>query len=776
MLGRGFLALLLFFPYVLYADEFVIRDIQLKGLQRISEGSVFADLPIAVGDRVDESQSASWINALYQIGYFEDIVISRQGGVLTFTVRERPGIAGITLVGNKGISDEQLTEVLEQAGVAIGEIYDLRLLQRLTEGLTEQYHALGKFNARINADVKKLRNNRVNIEVAVDEGKVSKIKEFKLVGNLKIKDKELFKDIESGTSRWYEFWNDKDSYSRVKLAGDIEAIRTVYYNRGYLDFEVKNTRVSLSPDKRNIYVKMTIEEGEQYRIKDISLSCRLAVNRNNLKKSITLQKGKIFSRSEAIVSSQAIELQLKNIGYANAKVSAIPTTNPEDNTIDIAFLVESGSKTYVRRINFRGNHETSDEVFRREMRQIEGAEYSANKIELSRRRLQRLPYIGLVDINSRAVEGEDDQVDIDIDLLETRSGSFSLGAGYSDAEGAVLSLGLNQDNFLGTGNRVGFAFNNSSVDTNYTLSFTDPFYTIDSISRSWSVSYRSVDNSEQDISDTEFDEARVHLGYGIPLSENDTLNIGATLQDIQVVPGSGIGSRLRDYYVDQCGSTRVRQGIRVLINPHNCDFLNLILTAGLDYDTRDRALFPTDGTKIRGSLQLFVPIDGLAYYKADYFHRHYIPFDDNADYVFAGKARVSYAKEYGKTIGVPPYDRFFAGGASSLRGYLNNSLGPRDDNDDPLGGEFRVLFGGDLFFPTDFLYDRQRLRMSAFVDYGNVFKDVGQFSLSDMKGAYGMQVNWLTAVGAISFNFASHFKDESNDDIESFQFNLGSSF
>ena len=785
MLFRGLslvLLALLALPQALFADEFVVRDIRVEGLDRISRGTVFSDLPIVVGDRVDTAQSSLWIKALYGTGYFEDVRVALKRDVVVFSVSERPGIASIVFAGNKDISDEQLTEVLDQAGISVREVFNRHFLELLTQGLTEQYQALGNFNVRVGTRVHELPENRVQLEITVDEGEVSKIRRFEIMGNRKITDKELFKSIESGTAGWYEFWSSRDDYSRLKLAGDIEAIRSVYLNRGFLDFEVTGTRVSLHSNKQDIYVEITVDEGEQYRIGDVSLSCRPEIRRSSLAKHIDIRKGELFSRADILASSGAIELELKNSGYAGAKVNAVPDQDSENRTVDIVFLVNPGRKTYVRRINLTGNHGTSDETFRRELRQLESGEYSARNIELSKRRLQRLPYVQSAEVEVLPIKDEtglqaaDDQVDLNFHVEESRSGNVNLGAGYSDAEGAVISFSLNQDNFLGTGNRVGFVFNNSNVNTNYTVSFFDPYYTLDGISRSWSVLYRSIDNAEQDINNTETDEARVHLGFGVPLSENDTLNVGLSLQNIDLSPGDGIGARLRNYYEDQCGWTPQN---RRLMSPRvirDCSFFNLVTTTSFDYDTRDRSLFPTEGSKIRGSLQVFVPIDGLAYYKLDYFHRYYQSLSDNDDYVFAGKTRVSYANRYGKTIGVPPYDRFFAGGASSLRGYFNNSLGPQDVNGDPLGGDFRVLLGTDLYFPTDFLYDRQRLRVSAFVDYGNVFENVGEFSVTDMRGSYGLHLRWLTAVGSISLSFASHFKDQAGDETESFQFDLGGNF
>ena len=771
--------LLLLLPYSLHAEEFTVRDIQIQGLKRISSGVVFSELPITVGDRADEAQAGLWINALYQTGYFDDVSIKRQRNTLTIVVQERPGIANITFAGNKDVQDEQLVAGLDEAGIAIGQVFDRHLLERLSKELTGQYQSLGKLNARVSTEVSELPDNQVSIGITIDEGDASKIREFKLIGNRKVKDEELFEEIESNTYKWYKFWSSESSYSKAKLAGDLEALRTTYYDRGYLDFEVVKTRVSLSPDKRSIYVAVTIKEGEQYRIGDVNLSCRLAVDRAKLESQISLSKGSIFSRADTVSSSDAIELQLRNIGYANAKVNVVPDTNPEDNTVDIAFIVNPGHKTYVRRINFHGNEDTNEEVFRRELRQLEGAEYSARNLELSRRRLQRLPYIQSARVTSEPVADKLDQVDVNIDLIETRSGNLRLGAAFSDAEGAVLSFGVRQENFFGTGNRVGFNFSNSQSNTNYSFSFLDPFYTINGVSRLWSVSYRSIDNSERDINDTKTDDLRLRLSYGIPISENDTLQLGVFFQNINISPGNNIGSRLRNYYQDQCGWTSpTSEGLenRNVRDIDDCNFVNIVPSIGFDYDTRDRALFTTEGNKITSNLQFFIPIDGLAYYKADYFHRYYLPLDENTDYIFAMRGRVSYADAYGKTIGVPPYDRFFAGGSSSMRGYSNNSLGPQDDNDDPLGGDLRTLFGTDLFFPSDFLYDRQRLRMSAFADYGNVFAGVGDFDLGEMRGAYGLQIRWLTAVGGISFNFASHFQDQSNDETESFQFDLGTSF
>ena len=774
--GLASFIFLVWLPCCLFAREFIIRDIRVEGLERVSVGSVLADLPVTVGDRFDEARAPDLIKALYRTGYFDDVEVARRAETLIITVEERPGIASITLIGNKQVADELLIEALKEAGVAAGKVYDRHLLERVAKQLAEQYQALGRFGARIDAEVRELAGNQVHVNISVDEGEISKIREFRILGNRKITDKALFKRIESGATHWYEFWSGKDDYSRAKLMGDLEALHTMYYNRGYLDFKITATRVSISADKRDIYVTLTVDEGERYRIDDIDLSYRLPVKRALLQEKIMLRKGTIFSRADAVRSSEAIEFALKDAGYASAQVTAIPDTNPEERTVDVAFVVTPGSRTYVRRVNFHGNDGTSDEVFRRELRQLEGAEYSAGKIELSRRRLQRLPYIRQAAVETRPVEGRDDQVDVDINLVEAQSGRFNLGAGYSDEEGAVLTLSLHQENFRGTGNRVGFAFNNSSANTNYMFSFLNPFYTLDGVSRSWSFAYRAIDNSERDINDTKTREARVRLGFGIPLSENDTLHVGAALQEIKVSPGAGIGSRLRDYYEGQCGWVERFSAGSFVRDIEDCDFLNLVTSVEMDYDTRNRALFPTDGTRIRGNVQFFIPIDGLAYYKADYYHRHYAALDENTDYVFAGKLRVSYADKYGETVGVPPYDRFFAGGTNSLRGYLSNSLGPRDDNDDPLGGDFRLLLGADLFFPTDFLYDRNRLRVSAFTDYGNVFSGIGDLSLSDMRGSYGLQVYWLTAVGGISFNFASHFQDEPNDDTESFQFNIGSSF
>ena len=525
---------LLLFSYAKFGAAFVIKDIEVEGLERVSPGQVFVALPLKVGVRFDESRSPEYIDALYETGLFEDIVLLREGNKLVFHVIERPGVASIEIVGNKAITEEQLLEGLEQADIAVGLVFDRLAFDRLKEQLKEQYQAVGKYESRVNTDINELPGNRVAITINISEGEIAKIKRIGITGNQKISDQELLGKLRLGTVPWYKFWSSGNNYSRAQLAGDLETLRNIYQDSGYLDFKVTDTRVALSSDKQDIFVDIEVSEGGRYRVGKVRVGGEVPPIEKKLKQFITLKKGQIFSRREALDSSEAIKLYLRNNGYAFAKVTPLPQTHAGKGIIDVAFVIEPNKKTYVRRINITGNENTDDVVFRRELRQLEGGEYSAKKIELSRRRLQRLSYVESVDISDNKVEDFDNQIDLDIDVVERYSGNFNVGAGLSNNAGAVVTFGINQDNFLGTGNRVGFLFSNDRQDTNYTVNFFNPFYTLDGVGRLWSISYRSVDYAESDISNVLSDKSqqiKLRLNYSLPISEDDLLHLGGRVED-----------------------------------------------------------------------------------------------------------------------------------------------------------------------------------------------------------------------------------------------------
>ncbi len=761
------------------AARFVISDVEVEGLQRVRPGQVFSNLSVRVGDSFDPADAPGVMNELYGSGLFEDLVLRREGRKLVFVVRERPGIAALEISGNEAIPDEALLEGLAEIEVAVGRIYDRATFERLRQELKQQYYALGKYGVKVRLQALEAPEHQVRLVITIDEGESAIIRGVRIAGNRVIPEDQIKEDFESGARAWYDFWGSKDQYSKFKLESDLERLRNLYFDRGYLDFEVAETRVTLTPDKRYIDVLIKVVEGRRYRIRDVHVTGARVPGRGALRKLVRPLEGRIFSRGETLALSDEITRRLKDQGYAFAKTQVMPEQQPGTSSVDLAFFVVPGKRTYVRRIEIHGNETTDDEVFRRELRQLEGAAYSAGNVELSRRRLQRLPYVSEVSIEEKPVVDTGDQLDLGFEVSERLSGNFNVGAGYSDNEGGVLSLSVAQDNFLGSGNRVDFAFDNSASSARYALGFLDPYHTMDGVSRSWRMSYRSVDygNNRLNLTAADTDELNLSLNYGVPISESDVLGLGVRFQDIRLdVPcTSGRRTDLCAFAEDFIPEVGTDVG-----GPYDyaLRFRNYIVSANLVYDTRDRSLFTTEGARIRSSAEIYGPGGGLSYVKLNYSQNHYLPLDDKRRFVFSPRATVSYASALSDTPDVPFYDRYYAGGTRSVRGYQNNSIGPKDpvDPDDAIGGNFRLLGNFDLFFPSGVVYDPARLRLSLFTDVGNVTEKFSDFSLGDLRGSAGLNVSWLTAIGAVTFNFATHYNDERDDDTESFQFDFGASF
>ena len=757
------------------ADGFIIKDIEIKGLNRVDASTIFLILPFRINDYFDFSRSPELVRLLYAGGYFEEVELRYDQNRLYIIVTERPGIAAIYVEGNDEVPEEAIMEVMENNGIGPGRIYKYATFDKIKQELRRQYHALGKYAVNINIDTVTLPDNQINLVVRINENETTRIRNIEIIGNQRIPDKLLTENFQSGSKKWYEFWKGQDQYSKFKLAADIETLQAFYQDRGYLDFAVEETKVTLTPDRRFIDVLIKIKEGQPYRISKANLASTPVPERAKIIEVINehIKKDEIFSRQETLKASARVGYILKDQGYASAKVDAIPQPDKENGTVDVTFFPNTGPLTYVRRINIRGNIATDGEVFRHELRQQESAPYSARKIDLSKRRLQRLPFVSGVTIEENPVEESSNQLDLDFEIEERKSGSFNIGAGFSDSDGAVLSLQLSQSNFLGTGNRVSTVFNNSKSNTRYALQFTDPNHTIDGVSRTLAASYSATDYGERDVSYIDTDRINLSVHYGIPISESDTLRLGLRWEEVR--------------YEDSQDNQNLSSGISSLEeclgregdNYEYYVFRNYAVTAGLTYDTRDSSLFPKDGARISTNLEVFGPGSGLKYYKANYSHRHFFPLDEDKSFVFSPRLLLSYADKYSNTPEVPCTDRFFAGGTKTVRGYLNNSLGDeniRDSEDRPLGGNFRAVGNFDLYFPTGFLYDPKRLRVSVFTDIGNVFKDFSDFDVSELRGSMGLNVSWITAIGAVTFNLATQYNDKPDDRTESFQFDLGTNF
>ncbi|HKH20253.1 MAG TPA: outer membrane protein assembly factor BamA, partial [Gammaproteobacteria bacterium] len=543
-------ALLLFAGYA-QAETFVVQDIKLEGLQRIEAGTVFTYLPVQVGDRFDSKSSADIVHALYNTGFFSDVVLRRKGNTLVVDVTERPAIDDIEFDGNEDISDDDLTAALKSVEIAKGRIFNRSVLERLKNELTQQYLARGKYNAKIDTKVTELPRNRVDINIDISEGAVALIKRVNIVGNKDFTEEKLTEDFQSGIPPWYAFFSSRDKYSKDKLTGDLETLRTFYLDQGYLKFNINSTQVSITPDNEDIYIDINIDEGDRYKIDEVRVAAgTFPVPQEQLERLLAIKPGDTFSRGRVVKTVDGINRRLGNEGYAFANVNPIPDIDEAHKEVSLTFFIDPGQRIYVRRINIVGNSSTSDEVYRRELRQIEGGWYSLADIERSRQRIQRLPYVESVEINTERVPGVNDMIDLIVGIKERLAGNFAIGAGYSQSEGVLFNLAVTQDNFLGSGRRVSVRFDNSSFNTIYSIAYTNPYYTIDGISRSLNLSYTKTNASAADIADYNADQLGGNVSYGIPFSEFDTVRTSLGYKDVKIYPTAGTPFEIRNFLAD----------------------------------------------------------------------------------------------------------------------------------------------------------------------------------------------------------------------------------
>lgn len=739
------------------AESFRLQDIQIEGLERIEAGTVFTYLPIKVGDELDENQTSNIIRTLYKTGFFDDIQLRREGNVLVVVVKEKPAIASISFDGNKILDDEQLTEVLTDVGISQGRVFNRSVLERLENELLQQYFAFGKYSVNVDTLVRELPRNRVDVAIRIVEGDVAKIKQVKIVGNASFAEDELLDDFESGLKPWYKFWGTRDRYSKQKLQGDLEVLRSHYLNQGYLKFDVSSTQVSISPDNKDIFVTINIDEGNQYTLEGFDLAGEFILPNEELISLVHLTPGEIFSRRNIVNSTEAISRRLGDNGYAFPNINAIPEINEEEKSVNVTFFIDPGKRVYVRRVNFRGHETTRDEVYRRELRQMEAGWYSQTNIEASRQRIQRLAYVESVEIETQRIPGVDDFVDLDINITERLAGSFNVGAGLSGSQGVVITTSVNQENFLGTGKIVGFRINTSKVNTIYDFHYTNPYHTIDGVSRGFGASFVSTEASEADISDFDSDQYAVRVNYAIPLTEHDRIGTTAQIRHTEITTSFNTPLEVREF-----------------LNENGTEYDNLTLTTNFTHDARNRSLFPDKGSRQTLSFEFSVPGSDLEFYKLDYENAFY--FSLGEVFTLSLSSEIGYGDQYGDTSDLPFFEKFRAGGFDSVRGYQNNSLGPRDSFDDPFGGNFITTARIQILFPPPFLENSKRARLALFVDMGNVFEEFNDFDTSEIRGSVGFGVNWITGFGGISAAISSTFNDDPGDDTESFQFEIGTSF
>ena len=797
---------------VLAFEPFVVSDIRIDGLSRISAGTVLNYLPVNKGDRLTTDAAQRAIRALYQTKFFSEVEIDREGDIMVIKVTERPSIAKLTLRGNKDIKEDDLRKGLKEIGLSEGETFDRLSLDRVQQELIRQYYNRGKYNVSVEPHVTNLDRNRVAIDIEIREGKVAKIKEINIVGNKAFTDKEIRKDFESDTTNWMSWYSKDDQYSREKLSGDLEKLQSYYMDRGYADFGVDSTQVSIAPDKREMYIAAAVKEGEIYTVSDIHLLGDLVLPEETLRQLVFQKKDQTFNRKAIEASSDAIKSILASIGYAFAKVTPVPKLDKDKRTVDLTFYIEPGKRVYVRRVVFNGNTRTEDDVMRREMRQLEGSWYSQPAIDRSKIRLQHLGYFKKVDIDKKLVPGTEDQVDLTVKVEEQSAGSLMFGVGYSQYSGIILSASVSQNNFLGTGDSFSVSAQRSDYVTSVSATYFNPYLTDNGIGIGYNAAYSKSDYGDANSDFVNFTSSQKSFSafLNIPITDFDSLRAGLGLSSNKIN---------LDYQTYDSTGQIVTQSLspQQLIDYQNAIGHKTIHSwtgqLGWTHDTRNGYWAPTRGGMMTLSTDIALPGSTVQYYKIFGEANHYWPI--GGGFVLYLDGQVGYGKTYGQEydnsfgdyvkgqkIDFPFWENYYSGGVRDVRGFQDNTLGPKlcvglDANNKPLkpdadgrcnggyytyaqpvGGAFKVLGTAQVFIPLPFLKDVNTARVSWFVDVGNVYKDYSAFKASELRASTGISLQWQAPIGPLIINFATPIRSKKEDRHyeERIQFTFGSQF
>ncbi len=778
--------------------EMIVRDIRVEGLQRISQGTVFNYLPVNIGDKLDQRLIQEALRAVYSTEFFNDVEFRWDRGTLIIAVQERPSIESFTITGNKDIKTEDLEESLGGIGLKTGRILNRSVLDEVEQSLTDQYFSQGKYAARVSAEVEELPGNKVSIAINIKEGDRARIRQINIVGNRSFSDEELLDIFELRTPNLLSFFRQDDRYSREALSGDLESLESYYMDRGFADFAIESTQVAISPDKKDIFITVNLAEGERYVLSEVRLAGELILPEEQLNQFILAKPGQIFSQQLLTQSSEFIRLLLGEEGYAFASVEPVPELNREDNTVSVTLYVEPKNRVYVRRINFNGAASVNDEVFRREMRQFEGGYLSSAKVERSKVRLQRLPYIERVEVDTNPVPGYPDLVDIDFEIEEGLPGQFGGGIGYSDSQKLMLNGNFVHTNFLGTGNRIAANINTGQFRTIYSLNHTNPYSTINEVSRTIGLSYRDITQFTAGASDFSTQTLSASLEYSYPITEFQRLIFGLTYQSSELLTDS-FGTLQSQQWVANNGQTaELDVGGRSILTT---DFQTFELAVGWIFDSRNRAIFANRGSRHRFIVNTTFPGSEVEYYTVNYNFKAYIPM--TRWFTLSLKADLGFGGALGDTTAVPPYKNYFAGGPNSIRGYRENRLGPKDsfgtvDNvrigGNPYGGNLKTVGQVELILPIPAKW-RSRARVTAFYDVGNVFSTEGvifydklgdqieyDFDPNMLKQSVGLAAEWLGPLGLFRFSYGFPLNKVDGtsrfygDQTEQFQFNIGGAF
>lgn len=758
------------------ADEFVIEDIRVEGLQRMTPGTIFNYLPVKAGDTFTDQISVEATQALFKTGFFDDIKLQRDGNVLVVIVKERPAIGSIDISGNKDIKTEDLMKGLDDIGFSLGRVFNQSQLDQLERELRRQYTSRGKYGVKIESTVTPLGNNRVAVRISISEGKAARIKKINIVGNQAFTEKELLDQFELTGPTLISFFTKTDQYSREKFAGDLEKLASYYRDRGYINFDIDSTQVELTPDKRDIYITININEGVQYMISSVKLAGDFILPEQALFPFVLVKKGSLFSLKQVTDSSKAITDRLGYEGYAFANVNFIPDIDEENKTVAITFHIDPGQRVYVRRVNFIGNDRTRDEVLRREMRQQEGAWISTPLVDLGKDRLKRLGYFEDVTTETPAVAGATDLVDVNYTVEEKAFGQFTAGLGYGQTQGLIVQTSISQDNFLGSGKRIQFAFSNSSINRVLSFGYTNPYYTVDGISRTISLQYSKTNGLNSNI--TAYDNTVYGGGFtfGVPISEYNTVFFGVNYENTKLSKDGFFAREVQEF-----------------INRNGNQFDVLRLTAAFAKDNRDNAIFPSAGSIQRVTAELSVPSFGnsIEFYKLNYKGAWYKPL--LWKFVLNLKGEVGYGSSFGGSDGLPFFENYYGGGPKSVRGFRENTLGPRDTSGYPLGGYMKITGGAEIQFPVPFIKKvNDSVRLALFLDVGNIYGYQSRINFLDPYGplirtdqgidlgklrySAGFGGTWISPFGVVSASIAKPFNTQRGDDLQTFQFNFGTSF
>lgn len=759
------------------AYQFVVEDIRVEGNHRVAEGTVFNYLPIEPGDEVTGSEVATAIRELYRAGFFRDIELLRDNGTLIVEVEERPSIARLEIEGNDQIRDDDLLKALRSAGLAEGQIFNRAQLADIEQELVQQYFAQGKYDVAVQSTVSPLERNRVAVRIDIDEGPVAQIRDIHFVGNQAFTDQELRAAFELRPRRWWAPWSQRHRYARGRLASDLESLRRYYQDRGYLEFTITSTQVSISTDREDVFITINMDEGEQYEVGSVQVRGEMVVPAEELYEQIEIGTGQLYSRSRVDEGVQGITSRLAEDGYAFAEVNVRPIVHEQERVVDLVYYVDPGSKVYVRNINITGNQRTKDEVIRRELRQLEGGPLSSESLRQSKTRLNRLGFFSRVNLDTPRVPGTDDRVDVDVSVEERMTGQLQAGIGYGDIQGMLVNFSLSQDNVAGTGDRLSMAINSSQVSNVFDISYTDRFHDISGVSRTLSAGYRETRARRADLADYDLISGDASVEYSVPVSEVDRLAARLRYEQIGIEERGGTPIWISDYLAEE--------GKRFdMVKPR----------LFWQRDTRNRGIFPTSGGRQRLSLEGTVPGADQEFFKVDYEQRRYWPIPWLGERTaLSVEGRASYGSGYGETSMLPFFEHYYAGGVRTVRGYRGNYLGPRRaDNGEPIGGNARVLAQAQVEFPPT--AQAQSVRLAAFIDAGQVFNTeldsypqfedgenvipdgVGQIDLGEMRAAAGMSLIWMSPVGPLTFSLSEPLNASAKDHTETFQFSLGTAF